>query len=170
MAQHVPIDKYKENLTKIITHARIQAHSPMILLTTPPPLDELQMGKFDKVYARKPNRLAAVTQQYAEMAREIAHENPGVILLDLEKAIMDKAISMTDGILPTDPRLGTFENGKSGGLDRLLVDGLHLNGEGYRVYFDLLQKHMGEEWESLANNDRTKYVFPDWSALNPPKN
>ncbi|EFY93396.1 GDSL Lipase/Acylhydrolase family protein [Metarhizium acridum CQMa 102] len=93
--QHVPIDQYKENLTKIVTHPNIQAHEPKILLVTPPPLDEIKLTKVDMENGHaSATRSSAVSASYSEKVREVARENPNVRLVDLWKAIMDKAISM----------------------------------------------------------------------------
>ncbi|KAK2592476.1 hypothetical protein QQS21_009821 [Conoideocrella luteorostrata] len=168
-SQHVPIEQYKENLTRIVTHPHIQAHNPKILLVTPPPVDEIKITKLDTADGHtSTTRMLARSAAYSEKAREVARENPGVIVIDLWKAIMDKAISMTpNDFTPGGPWLGSPENGKQGGLDSLLHDGLHLSGDAYRVFYDELKVHIGEEWASLPGHDRTGYLFPDWRVLNP---
>ncbi|KAK8932936.1 hypothetical protein H634G_07232 [Metarhizium anisopliae BRIP 53293] len=170
-SQHVPIDQYKENLTRIVTHPHIQAHNPKILLVTPPPVDEIKLTKLGGNDHAPAARLSAVTASYAEKAREVASENPNVSSVDLWKAIMDKAISMAapNDYIQGGHLLGSPENGKQGGLDSLLPDGIHMSGEAYRVFYDELKDLIGEEWANLAADDRSGYVFPDWRVLNPLK-
>ncbi|CZR40075.1 uncharacterized protein FPRO_04974 [Fusarium proliferatum ET1] len=165
--QHVPIDRYKENLTKIINHPRIAAHKPQILLVTPPPLDEIKTTPRSIESGHQGAvRKSAISAAYSKVAREVARENPGVILVDLWKAQMDKAISLTpDDYTPGGPWLGDPENGKQGGLDTLLHDGLHMSGSGYQVFYESLKPFIGKEWHGLADDDRKGFVIPDWREL-----
>ena len=168
-SQHVPIDQYKENLTKIVTHPNVLAHKPKILLVTPPPMDQIKVTKLDKEEGHiSAIRTFDISASYSEKAREVARENPSVILVDLWQAIMDKAIAMA----PNDyqaggPWLGSPENGKQGGLHQLLPDGLHMSGDAYRVLYEQVKPHIGQEWLSLP--DRSGYLFPDWRVMNPLK-
>lgn len=163
--QHLPIDEYKANLGKIVNHPSIKAHGPKIILVTPPPLDEIKHETIDRSRGLEgPQREHAISAAYSEKAREVARENPGVVLVDLWQAIMDKAIDMT----PADyeyggPWLGSPENGKSGGLDTLLPDGLHLSGDGYRVFFEAVRPHIGTEWTGLEFG--VDFVYPTWHKL-----
>lgn len=79
---------------------------------------------------------------------------PGVVLVDLQKALMEKAISLTPDYDPSGPPLGYTEGGKRGALEQLLPDGLHMSGEAYRVLFDIVKPHI-----TLPNDF---YVYPDW--------
>lgn len=167
-AQHVPLAKYKENLTSIINHPNIQAHKPKILLVTPPPLDEITTTRIDTLEKGLPGptRTSATSASYSETAREVSRENPDVVLIDLWKGIMDKAIEMA----PQDyqsggPWLGSPENGKQGGLKTLLPDGLHMNGDAYRVLWDLIKPHIGAHWTGNPEHDRGEYVQPDWRDI-----
>ncbi|KAG6278650.1 hypothetical protein E4U47_005163 [Claviceps purpurea] len=168
-SQHVPIDQYKENLTKIITHPHIKQHNAKILLVTPPPVDEIKLAKLNVAEGHASAlRRSATTAAYSEKAREVARENPGVVLIDLWKAVMNKAIDMTPlDYTPGGPWLGSPENGQQGGLDSLLPDGLHMSGDAYRVFYDEMISHIGEEWSGLPARDYTGYLFPDWRVLNP---
>ncbi|KAI0430456.1 SGNH hydrolase-type esterase domain-containing protein [Xylaria sp. FL1042] len=155
--QGVPLGQYKENLIKIITHEHIKAHDPKILLVTPPPLDEMQSFVTDVQKGHKePTRKAAVSAQYSETVRQVATEVPGIVLVDLQKALMEKAISMTPDYDPSGPPLGYV---KRGALEQLLPDGLHMSGEAYKVLFDIVKPHI-----SLPED---YFVYPDWRIMNP---
>ncbi|KAH6610696.1 gdsl lipase acylhydrolase family [Trichoderma cornu-damae] len=166
-SQHVPIETYKENLGKIINDARVRAHNPKILLVTPPPADEIKLKGLDTAQGHASAiRASATTAAYAEKAREVARENPGVVLIDLWQAIMGEAISMSpQDYQPGGPWLGSPENGKQGGLDTLLPDGLHMGGEGYKVFFDEIKAHVGQD---IDPENRQDYALPDWRVVNPP--
>lgn len=167
-SQHVPIETYKENLSKIINYPHIRAHNPKILLVTPPPVDEIRLQEIDVAYGHPAAiRSSAISASYAEKAREVARENPGVVLIDLWQAIMGEAISMSpEDYQPGGPWLGSPENGKQGGLAKLLPDGLHMGGQGYRVFFDEIKAHIGQD---IKPDDRTDYIIPDWRVVTPPK-
>ncbi|KAF7545709.1 hypothetical protein G7046_g9500 [Stylonectria norvegica] len=153
--QHVPIEQYKENLTNIVNHPRIRAHKPKILLVTPPPLDEIKTTKLDVAKGHSQStRTSAISTAYSETARQVAQENPGIVSIDLWQAIMDKASSMAPGDYQAGgPVLGSPENGKQGGLDELLPDGLHMSGEAYKVFYETLLPHVGQEWVGLDEDD-----------------
>jgi len=168
-SQHVPLADYKANLTKIVTHPAIRAHNPKILLITPPPVDQIKLTVIDKEKGHaEVTRTSAVSSSYSQTTRDVAKENPGVISIDLWQAIMDKAIAMAPGdYQPGGPWLGSPENGKQGGLDGLLPDGLHMSGEAYRVLFKEVIPHFGSEWASSEELDYTGFILPSWRVLSP---
>jgi lysophospholipase L1-like esterase len=167
-SQHVPIEDFKKNLTKIVTHPVITAHNPKILLVTPPPLDEIRVTKLDLDYGHpEAQRHSKISANYSEKVREIAKEVPGVVLVDLWQAIMDEAITTAPEFKAGGPWLGDPECGLQGGLAELLPDGLHMNGSAYKVFYKTVLPHIGQEWEGLADEDRSGYVLPDWRVLNP---
>lgn len=106
------------------------------------------------------SRHASVSAAYSDAARRIASEVPGVTLIDLHKGLMDKAISLTPGFRADGPPLGYPETGR-GGLAQLLPDGLHMSGEAYKVFFDLVEPHIGPFPEGCEG-----YPFPGWQTLN----
>jgi lysophospholipase L1-like esterase len=157
--QGIPIEQYKHNLTKIVTHDLIKTHNPKILLVTPPPLDEIRLTELDLAKGHKTaTRKASVSAAYSETAREVASEVPGVILIDLHRAILDKAISLSTDFDPSGPPLGYAEGGKRGALEQLVPDGLHLSGQAYEIFFDLVKPH----FDALP-----KWPYPEWQALHP---
>ena len=93
--QHVPGDKYKANLRRIITHPHIVAHKPKVFLVTPPPLDEIRLAELDLALGHAAaTRHAKVSAAYSQTVRELAAEE-GVGLVDLWKGVMDAAIAKT---------------------------------------------------------------------------
>lgn len=142
--QHVPIEQYRENLKKMIQHPLVQAHSPRIILITPPPLDEalcekleLEIWGIDVV-----RRRAKVTSQYAQAVRDVGKEMD-VAVLDVWSAFMHKV-----GWASGQPLIGAkgVPQKEELGLSTLLVDGLHLTGEGNRVVYQELTKLISEKW------------------------
>ena len=167
-SQHVAMDQYKRNLTAIVNHPHIAAHEAKVLLVTPPPVDEIKLARLDMA-AGFPSaiRTSATSAAYSQTVREVARENQHVVLIDLWTAVMDEAIAMAPGDFTAGgPWLGTPENGKQGGLDTLLPDGLHMSGDAYRILYGLVEPHIGQEWADLPPEDRSGYLFPDWRQLN----
>lgn len=130
----------------MLTHPCVQAHSPTILLVTPPPVSEIQRGNRD--------RQALVTAEYAAAARELAAElqkEAGlseVVLIDLWTGIMNRvreeaATTDRNHCLPGDVQSGPCE-----ALDAMLSDGLHLSRKGYELLFELLKPTLGKQWAS----------------------
>ena len=164
----MPIGQFKENLVKIITHPNIVAHKPKLLLVTPPPLDEIRIAQLDLAAGRPAaTRQSRVSASYSEVVRQVAAQHPDVTLIDLWRALMDRAVAKTPGFEPkaaTGALLGDPQCGQRGHLEHLLPDGLHLSGESYRVFFDLVKPHIGSEWRGFPDEDRVAYILPDWRA------
>jgi lysophospholipase L1-like esterase len=169
-SQHVPIEETKENLTAIITHPNVKSHNPKIFVLLPPPVDEIKLTEVDvKNGHETATRRSEVTAKYAQAVREAADTN-GVKSIDVFEAITNAAIKIAapGEYTPGGPVLGSLENGKRGGLESLLTDGLHLSGAGYKVVFDALKRGVGEDWPKQGTeDDRSDYVYPDWRVLNP---
>lgn len=168
--QHVPIDKYAEYLTKIIAHPLIIAHRPKIFVVTPPPIDEFRTTVLDTAAGHPTSvRRAFLSADYADVARKVAYAaGPDVKLVDLYAALMDVAVANTPGWEQSVgkegravPLLGDPAGGEPGYLEQLLPDGLHLSGEAYRIFFNLIWPLVGE-WAAAPEDDKAGYVLPDW--------
>lgn len=88
------------------------------LLLTPPPVDEpvRTLDLASRAVPLGPDRDAERTRLFAEAVKEVGRE-AGVPVVDTWTGIMQAAE-------------------REGGLERYLVDGLHLSAEGYRVVFE----------------------------------
>lgn len=163
--QHVPLDQYKANLTKIITHPTILAHKPQILLVTPPPIDEMQINKLDMAKGHSEGtRKSKISASYSQAVRDIVAQHPETILVDLHKALMDHAVQKTAGFEPKEGvTLGDSSSGLRGHLEFLLPDGLHMSGEAYRVFYETVLPHI-PQWEGKEEEERVGYVLPDWTV------
>lgn len=83
---------------------------------------------------------------------------PGTVLIDLHKALMDLAVEKTPGWDGSKGGvLGSLESGERGYLPNLLPDGLHLSGEAYRVFWELVRKEIVVPAEGLEG-----FVWPEW--------
>lgn len=161
--QHVPLDQYRVNLSAIVTHPVIVAHSPKIFIVTSPPLDQIRITELDLACGHPAaTRQTKISATYSEAARQVAAAHPGVTLIDLHKALMDCAIAKTPGYDCTGPALGDPDGRQRGYLEHLLPDGLHLSGEAYQIFYDIIKPHLGSEWAGSNEDDRVGYTLPDW--------
>lgn len=170
----MPLDQYRENLRRIVTHPHIAAHrDAKVLLVTPPPLDEIRTTELDTPRYGATLRRTARSAAYSQAAREVAASVPGTVLVDLQRALLAVAERETPGWAGSGagagggerPALGSLEAGQRGYLETLLPDGLHLSGEGYRVLWELVRGHIevGEGAEGYAHPE---WRLAPWLALN----
>lgn len=157
--QAVPLDEYKQNLSRIVTHPHITAHSPKILLITPPPCDEIRTAELDIPRRGHNTHISARQATYSQAARDVAAAVKGVVVVDAQKALMEYAVARTPGWEDGGKKgvLGDPESGEKGYLEKLLPDGLHLSGEAYRVIWGLVEKEI-----EVPADGGEGYVFPEW--------
>ncbi|RDB24244.1 Isoamyl acetate-hydrolyzing esterase 1 [Hypsizygus marmoreus] len=147
--QHVSLGKFASNLREWVD--AIQSpdslyYSPQtrIILISPPPVNTYQRRA--DLESRNPpkslDRTFETTRAYAEAVRDVAQE---------------KQVGFTDAWTVLWKAAGEDERS----LARFLNDGLHLNGEGYRVMYDALVKTIGENYPDV-HFDNLPFVFPPW--------
>jgi lysophospholipase L1-like esterase len=69
---HVPLNEFRSDLVSIITHAKVKAQSPRVLLITPPPVDEYQQIIADRARGfGSIRRIAQNTRLYAQACKEV---------------------------------------------------------------------------------------------------
>ncbi|KAH8805586.1 SGNH hydrolase-type esterase domain-containing protein [Xylogone sp. PMI_703] len=159
--QHVPLETYADNLRSIISHPSVVAHNPTILLVTPPPVDERRLEAEDlKKGQPKLTRQLQITEQYARAIRQIASEfSERVYLVDLWTALIDEGFK--SGPSPRESGVAAGDTSNPG-LGNLLEDGLHLNGAGYKVFYDVVASFIGSAWTNEPP-ESPSWIFPHWS-------
>lgn len=121
--QHIPLDEYKANLQKIITHPQIVAHDPRIILIAPPPINEhLWWPRDESNGYPSVTRLAGTTKAYADAVCEVGVEL-GVPVVNLWKAFMEKADFKIDAWKLGDPVPGSLDMPSNDTLVELMYDG-----------------------------------------------
>ncbi|KAF2180806.1 SGNH hydrolase [Zopfia rhizophila CBS 207.26] len=160
--QHIPLEQYKENLEKIITHPLVVAHKAQIILVAPPPINEHLQWITDKAKGfEKVSRAAASTKSYADAACQVG-KKLGVPVVNLWAAFMSRTDFKLDewkagGHLP-----GSLGAAQNDALVELMYDGLHFNPAGYDVLFKETMKLISERWpDQLPENLPT--VLPGWN-------
>lgn len=116
--QHVCLDQYMENLRAICTHEAVTAHSPRLVIITPPPVNEYKMEVTDlqKGYNGL-QRTAELTKKYANAARKVG-ETLNIPVLDLWTIFMTRA-----GWVAGEPLPGSRGAARNDLIEELMYDG-----------------------------------------------
>merc|ERR1711939_15217 len=148
--QHVPLDKYCQNLKNIVAHERVMEHEGVkVVLVTPPPIDEHALLK-QKMGTRK----AEVTREYASAVKCLAEELR-IPCLDIWGIFMREAGWKTGEML-----MGSLSVEKNG-LPKLLRDGLHPTSAGNKLVFTGLMDLIAAQWPGLLP-EKLKPTFIPW--------
>ncbi|KAL4383444.1 hypothetical protein GQ457_15G000740 [Hibiscus cannabinus] len=126
--QHVPVEEYKDNLRKIVSHLKECSPSMLIVLITPPPIDE--EGRMN--YAR------ATYGEKAMKLPERTNENAGVYAkgcVEVAGELGIRSINIWSKMQETD-----------GWQKKYLRDGLHLTAEGNAVVSGEVARVFKEAW------------------------
>lgn len=165
--QHVPIDKYKENLRAIITHPSVQAHKPKIILVCPPPINEHQLASGNLALTRSAKTTALYSGAVGELAGDLVAEGiDNIVYINFWYAITKKAMELdkpTPDSRDSNCDVCSLEKPDSPGLRSLLVDGLHLTGAGYQVLLEKVSPILDDAIEVVTDGgiDSTAY----WSRV-----
>jgi isoamyl acetate esterase len=115
--QHVPLDEFEANITRICQDPIVQAHAPKIILVTPPPIEEYRMEITDREKGRPKTRTADHTKLYADATRKVG-QFLGVAVLDLWTRFIHEA-----GWIQGQPLPGRQDQEPNAVLRELLHDG-----------------------------------------------
>jgi len=155
--QHVPLDQYRENLKKIVTHEVLKPHDPKFILITPPPICEYTTQDEDKKKGRDYiQRLAPRTKMYADTTLAVGKEL-GIPVANLWEAFMNYA----GGLQGDKPLPGSKDIPKNEKLASLLRDGLHFNPKGYEIMYEEVMKIILSSYPEF-DPEKLEFVFPHW--------
>lgn len=164
--QHVPIDQFSSNLHKMISFIRSKdspyysSHTRIILIT-PPPIDPERWQSTRTVPLDRPDREVKVTKAYAEAVVQVAKE-ASIPVVDLWNGIMDRVNEEA----PPEQRnlLEKLTTCQRSGLEKYLTDGLHLDGPGYQVLYDILMPLIKSKYPEL-DPDNIPMTLPWWGDI-----
>ncbi|XP_027168263.1 GDSL esterase/lipase At5g62930 [Coffea eugenioides] len=144
--QHVPVDEYKENLRRMVQHLKECCSTMLIVLITPPPVDEEGRKEYARaLYGEKAMKLPERTNEtaglYAEKCVELARE------LDLPSINLWSKMQEMDGW-----------------QKKFLSDGLHLTKDGNAVVYQEVVRVFSETWLPAS---KMPYDFPHHSEIDP---
>ncbi|ORY27680.1 hypothetical protein BCR39DRAFT_469152 [Naematelia encephala] len=132
--QHVPLDQYKANLSRLISHVRSHSPETKIVVINPPPIMVDLWHKWlrhNVPLAHIPNRDAEVSKQYSDACKEVAGEED-LPLADVYAAITGAAGGSSEELLAP-----------------YLSDGLHLTDQGNKIAFDTVRNTIASTYPEL---------------------
>lgn len=137
----VPLELYRQALSKIITSPLLTERAAQVILVTPPPVDEHQIP-----HARQN---AERTAQYAAAVRDLAREYH-LPLIDCWTLFMTQAGWKDEA----SPLPGSERVEKSEALASLLSDGIHLTQQAYSLLYpeilDVIRRDVPAlSWENM---------------------
>ncbi|PMD24566.1 SGNH hydrolase [Hyaloscypha hepaticicola] len=155
---HVPVDIYRNNLIAMINNARVQAHKPLILLVTPPPIDERQQIITDRARGcTQTRRTVENTERYVKACREVGSQLK-IPVVDIWTSFFRHA-----GLIESVDILGCRGIVTNEAFQSLFSDGLHLTSAGYRLVFENVMKCLKVNY-SLLDPDKMEYCYPPWEV------
>ncbi|KAJ4712349.1 GDSL esterase/lipase [Melia azedarach] len=142
--QHVPVEEYGDNLRKMVQHLKECFPTMLIVLITPPPVDEKGRKEYAKsMYGEKamelPERTNEMTGVYARQCIELAKEL-GVPSVNLWSKMQET----------------------EGWQKKFLSDGLHLTPEGNAVVYKEIVRVFSE---AGLSSEEMPYDFPHHSQI-----
>mmetsp|Transcript_16014 Transcript_16014/g.23247 ORF Transcript_16014/g.23247 Transcript_16014/m.23247 type:complete len:260 (-) Transcript_16014:37-816(-) len=128
--QHVPIEEYGTNLSKIVTTIRqtFGNETLPIILFTPPPVDAQKWTNFKGL--PQSNRNSTLAASYGEVCKKVASQHKNCPCLDVFAL------------------LGGDQDGDD--YTKHLSDGLHLSGSGNTLIFESLMTLLKSEFPHIA--------------------
>lgn len=184
--QHVSLQKFSQNLRRMVEHPGVRAHEGVrVILATPPPVDERKglaadAERFPGTMGRVVRRKAGVTAAYAQAVRLVGEEM-GVPVLDIHRAMLVRcghdptAANQPVADAAPDPELpdadarhdvpipGSLDAPVSLTLQGFLSDGLHFTGAAYELLYGELMGLIAREWPEQMP-DRLPMRLPAWDA------
>lgn len=148
--QHVPLDRFKQNtkeMIDLVKNPQSRYYNPKmrLILITPPPINEAQWGKKCQENGGTLNRTNEAARSYAECISEIGRET-NTPVADIWSRLMDKV------------------HQEQRDLSDFLLDGLHLNANGYRELYDVLLQIISEKYNEI-HPDNLGYELAYWKDL-----
>ncbi|KAI3837696.1 hypothetical protein MKW98_027055 [Papaver atlanticum] len=144
--QHVPVEEYKENLRKIVCHFKELSPAMLVVIITPPPINEEGRNEYARsLYGDKARELSErtneVTGVYAKQCIELAKEL-GVYSINLWSKMQET----------------------EGWQKKFLSDGLHLTAEGNAIVHEEVVRVFSE-----GGLDATQLAsdYPHHSEIDP---
>lgn len=132
---YVPIERYKENL-KWMIDTSLSAGVERVVIVGPGPIDEA-------MFPGEEEKSMAGMMQYATAAGEVAKDCK-VPFLDMWHALMDAAGWKEGAAIP-----GQGNTQPNAALSRLLTDGVHLTGDGYRIWYTKLLETIRDNFPEI---------------------
>lgn len=158
-SQHVPLPRYKENLTYIVN--ALQAAGAKVVLVGPAVHDEVHRHQMFQGDPALNPRSTLKNLEYANAGAQLAGEL-GVPFIDLWRSFL-ASVGWKEG----DPIPGKLGDETDLSVRHLLNDGLHFTGAGYKVWYDEFVKVISQQLPEFTPSE-IPFLFPEYSAFATP--
>lgn len=135
--QHVPIDRYKANLTNMVEMAQAQG---IKVIVTGPTLHDGDLCEKALIGGGRANPFSSskITREYADVAKQVAQDHQAPFV-DLWLAFQKHGGWLEAELL-----------GDKCGFGELLTDGIHFTPTAYRIFYDELVKAIDAAYPELS--------------------
>ncbi|KAK9368101.1 SGNH hydrolase-type esterase domain-containing protein [Lipomyces kononenkoae] len=155
---HVPVREFEANVQTYVGEIKRNFPNARILLVSPAPISKTALAS-STMRTRGTDRTQAATKEYADTILKYSDNENIVKKIDLFSALLDEAgydssttVFDTNNPVTEDAALK---------IAKFTVDGLHLNGYGYRFLFDLVKSAL-DSWDGVRASD-LEAVEPRWT-------
>lgn len=181
--QHVPLGRYRENLSAIVSMMRVWKADLPLLVITPPAVYPPSWEAHCTQRGRPVDRSIEHTRSYAQVCREVCVEHK-VPLVDLYAAMEDYAVGKQRQLLNSNfakcPEVAAAavevnKNDKERSeftpnydpklFNDLLCDGLHLSKAGNRLLYEIVKQAIADNYPLLIS-DGIPLQFPYHGDVN----
>ncbi|KAJ3285056.1 hypothetical protein HDU79_007626 [Rhizoclosmatium sp. JEL0117] len=144
--QHVPLDKYKENLEAILREIQLSVPAAKVVVMTPPPIGmAIREGRH------------TFTIKRAAIYRDACIETVSSLKAKMKNV---KLLNLWDTFIPNQEYKKPDWNPSS--IQKYFYDNLHFGDEGSNVLYEALSKFIAAQWPELnPENMPFKYPYPD---------
>ncbi|KAK9458859.1 SGNH hydrolase-type esterase domain-containing protein [Lipomyces oligophaga] len=152
---HVPISEFLRNVRSIISDVHSAFPHARVLLVTPAPIS-ISKIRDSNLRSDGSDRTQVATKEYADA---LLHCPVEIEPEKLRRIDLFEAIAAASGAKITE---NTVEELQTIDVNNFTVDGLHLNGDAYRILYKLVLREL-ENWPGMATKD-IDGVEPGWAA------
>ncbi|KAK9379250.1 SGNH hydrolase-type esterase domain-containing protein [Kockiozyma suomiensis] len=158
---HIPVEQFQANMRQYVSVIQSKYPRAGILLVTPAPVSLSKM-RLSSLRTKGADRTQAAHKTYSEavLSCKFDNDNGSIKVINLFDAVMNAAgYSNTSDPSTLDKSALVDEKQQIG---KFTADGLHLNGEGYKLLYTLVTKVLNE-WQGF-NPTSMEGVEPGWQS------
>jgi sodium/hydrogen exchanger 8 len=166
--QHVPIPEFKKNLLSIIEHIRSLSENTLVLVLTPPPVDEGALGQTLRGGARRCGLTSGLVAENdaAEHALACARFNANPTGLPDRLLTQTKIYATASLAVASEAGVAALDIWNALKPETTLSDGFHLNSDGHRALLEAIQVKIRRSYPSMIPSDMPQDpLAPQWDTL-----
>ncbi|KAK9330796.1 SGNH hydrolase-type esterase domain-containing protein [Lipomyces starkeyi] len=155
---HVPVPEFEANVRTYVGEIKRYFANARILLVSPAPISKTGLAA-STMRTKGADRTQAATKEYVDALLKYSDDENVVRKIDLFSELVDAAGYDSNTTVYGENSPVTEDAALK--IAKFTVDGLHLNGCGYRVLFNSVKRTL-DNWDSVRASD-IEGVEPSWS-------